>query len=161
MIDLFYTSREKISDTESALKKILSKYYGIERAVILRNEHGKPFLQDGNLFFSVSHTKKLFFVAVAPFPVGLDTELKNRKVEFLSIAKKYPFFTPLPTTAEEFLKAWTGFESALKYLGGSIALDGKKIKKDDCRFHFSQLEVDGHFLCVCSDVPSALRLTSF
>ena len=161
MIDVFYAPREKVADTETALKTILSKYYGIENAVISRNEHGKPFLEKGEPFFSVSHTQELFFVAVASFPIGLDAEPKNREVEFLSICKKYPFFTPIPTATKEFLKAWTDFESAVKFLGGSLALDGKKLQKDDTRFHFLEFEIQEHFLCVCTGEPSEVRWIGF
>jgi len=161
MVDIFYAPREQVSDTESALKKIFSKYYGIANATFTRNEQGKPFLQNGELFFSVSHTKEAFFVAVAPFAVGLDAESQNRSVEFLAIAKKYPFFSPIPPTEKAFLREWTKFESAIKFLGGALASDGKSIRKDDPRFQFSPLEKFGHFLCVCTEEKSTVRFVRF
>ncbi|MBQ8658009.1 MAG: hypothetical protein IJ506_02645 [Clostridia bacterium] len=161
MIEIFYTERNAFSSTESALRKIFSERYGIKNAEFYRNEHGKPFLKNGTPFFSVSHTEKLFFVAVSSQPVGLDAEERTRKVNFLPIVKKYPFFSPAPENAEAFLREWTVFESAVKYLGESIAIVGKRLLKNDPAFCFASFEKDGHFISVCTKEKSPVHFVRF
>ncbi len=161
MIEIFYTERNAFSSTESALRKIFSERYGIENAEFYRNEHGKSFLKNGAPFFSVSHTKKLLFVAVSSQPVGLDAEERTRTVNFLPIVKRFPFFSPVPESLEAFLREWTAFESAVKYLGKSIAIVGKRLLKNDSALCFSTFEKDGHFVSVCTREKSPVRFVRF
>ena len=66
----------------STLKIMLREYFGIENPQILKNENGKPYIENGNVHFSLAHSNGLCAVAVADFPVGIDCEkLKPRDIE--------------------------------------------------------------------------------
>ena len=43
-------------------------------------ERGKPYFTEGDLYFSISHTPRRVFCALAENPVGIDAEELDRKV---------------------------------------------------------------------------------
>lgn len=54
---------------------------------ILTAPRGKPYFAEGNLHFSISHTKSYVFCALSKNPIGIDAEEQNRDVK-LSLAEK-------------------------------------------------------------------------
>ena len=146
--------------TEEALKAILSKFYELPNAVILRTKHGKPYVENGP-FFSVSHTEKTLFIAFSSAQVGLDAELLSREIHYASILKKFPIEERGEiTSTQDFLKHWAVKESAVKYLGGTLAQDLQKLAFIQNRLTYNGkelpvkltfLELEGHILSVCGE----------
>ncbi|MBE7067754.1 MAG: 4'-phosphopantetheinyl transferase superfamily protein [Clostridiales bacterium] len=160
MEKIFYTNATEFPNSDAFVLYLLKKYYGKASATISRNENGKPFL-DAPLFFSVSHTKTYLFVAFSKENIGIDAEIVNRKTEFQTIIKKFP---PLERkeilTQQDFLRHWTVRESAIKWLGGSIAKDLTKLSFYNGKLKYGNVELPvqlsflnlaNHFLCVCSE----------
>ena len=124
MEKIFYTNNVR---SEEALKSILSNVYGIEEE-ILRTPNGKPYLKSERIFFSVSHTQNRLFIAFSSENVGIDAEYEERNSNFLPVLKKFSAEEKnLIRSERDFLRLWTKKESVVKYLGGSIAKDLKKV----------------------------------
>lgn len=156
---IFYVDKSAFS-TEEALKAILSKVYGIPNAVILRTKNGKPYVENGP-FFSVSHTEKTLFIAFSSAQIGLDAELLSREINYASILKKFPSeeCEEIACT-QDFLKHWVVKESAVKYLGGTLArgLQSLSFFQNNLTYKGKELpvkltffELEGHILSVCSE----------
>jgi 4'-phosphopantetheinyl transferase len=128
--DTFITSR-------AAQRLILARYLGRPPAdiKIARDcqycgaDHGRPYLADSPLDFSVSHTKGLLLVAVvATGKVGVDIEaISDRAVDDLadrvfSPAEQHQFLlVDRPQRPAHFMRIWTRKEAAVKLTGHGLA----------------------------------------
>ncbi len=159
---IFYADNSTFS-SEKLVTRVLSEHYGIKNAIIARAEHGKPYLQNVEipLFFSISHTKEKTFIAFSEKDLGLDAESLSREVRHQPICHKFPMQEQKEITSQkEFLKHWIVKESAVKYLGGTLARDLHKLSyiKERLQYNGQDLpvflrffELEGHLLCVCSE----------
>ena len=63
-------------------RQLLAELYrqetGKDCPPVLVTNRGKPYFQDSTLHFSISHTKYHAFCVLAPYPVGIDAEEKDR-----------------------------------------------------------------------------------
>ncbi len=89
----------------------------------------KPFLADGSVQFSVTHSGELWLVCMAPFPVGLDLQVHKPKYS-PAVAGRYfhPDEAALLEKARElggdlplFFRLWSARESYAKFTGDGIA----------------------------------------
>lgn len=92
------------------LSKILDEYYGIKDEI--KEEGGKPYIQNNPIYFSISHSNSLLGIAFSKNPIGFDIEIKEEK-DYKKISKRMNFGLNDPTK-EEFYKAWTKYEAELK-----------------------------------------------
>lgn len=90
MIDIWHYPKK---DDAKLRKAILGEYFGDEKFKLLKSERGQPYAKSrsGILSFSVTHTKQDCFLAVSTrgLPVGIDAELKSRKVNGPAILRRY------------------------------------------------------------------------
>ena len=130
MEKIFYADKSDFT-TETALKQIFSVCYGRNSVKILRTEHGKPYV-NGGPYFSVTHTKNRLYIVFSSQEIGLDAESLARKPRYDTIMKKFsPAEQAEIDCAETFLKHWVVKESAVKYLGGTLAMDLRKLEFTD------------------------------
>ena len=126
MEKIFFADKSAFT-TEAALKKIFSAYFGKADVEILRTKNGKPSVQNAP-FFSVTHTQNRLYIAFSDEEIGLDAETLTRAPRYESIVKKFhPMEQAEISNAEDFLQHWVAKESAVKYLGGTIAHDLHKL----------------------------------
>ena len=166
MINVFYAKRAEFDSSSEMLKKILNERFSIFEYEIFKNENGKPFLrlQDSSLpplFFSVSHTKTAYFIAVSDENIGIDAEECARKISYAPILQKFHEAERVFVKNDlDFLRLWTAKESAIKWLGGTIAKDLKKLCYVNNKVTFSGLELPlqiteseifEHIVSVCSE----------
>lgn len=69
------------------LEKMYRAYTAKPMPPIVTTGRGKPYFQDAQLHFSVSHTKKHVFCVLAHCPVGIDAEELDRDID-LRLAEK-------------------------------------------------------------------------
>lgn len=145
MEKIFYTDTSAYPDSETAVRFVLEKYFDIRRAKLQRNEHGKPYLEKGrelSLFFSVSHTENKLFIAVSDENVGIDAENLARQVAYAPILRRFHEDEKRQIrSSADFLRFWTAKESAVKWLGGSLANDLQKIRLVDDRLFYDAVEL--------------------
>ncbi len=75
----------------TAGRQLLAKMYraqtGTDMPEILTADRGKPYFAEGDLHFSISHTKHYVFCALSDAPVGIDAEEADRNID-LRLAEK-------------------------------------------------------------------------
>ncbi len=115
--------------------------------------HGKPFLKEGP-HFNLSHTKGLVVCAISQQPVGVDVELRDRRVR-PGLLQRY--FTPeeqaYATTPQRFLELWTRKEAFLKRSGEGLSgglAQTEVLNVQELRTYFLK---DAYILSVCSADP--------
>lgn len=69
------------------LAKMYRQHTGKEMPEIRITERGKPYFAEGDLHFSISHTKHHVFCALSDTPVGIDAEESDRNMD-LRLAEK-------------------------------------------------------------------------
>ena len=69
------------------LKEMVEQFTGAPMPEILFAERGKPYFANGNLHFSISHTKRHVFCALSDRPIGIDAEETDRDIS-LNLAQK-------------------------------------------------------------------------
>ena len=164
MEKIFYTDKSAYPDSKSAVKRILSEYFHLKGVKISKNERGKPFLVNGgelSLFFSVSHTENRLFIAFSDENVGIDAENLARQTDYVSVIKRFaPEERMEILSPADFLRHWVAKESAIKWLGGSIARDLHKLRFVENRLFYGEIEIpahlvfhsfDGYILAICSE----------
>lgn len=171
---VFYTDKTAFSNSNDLIAFVLREKLKIKDFKIERSENGKPFLVFPNgktpPFISVSHTSEKYFLAVCDKNVGIDGEISDRTVEYLPIIAKFP----LPereeiTSNSDFLRHWTAKESVVKWLGGSLSKDLKKLSFVQNKMTLNGLdlplflfhkEIVGHILCVCLEEEREFQFLS-
>ena len=174
MIKVFYVDKIEYPNSEKAIQHLLSHHFGINNAKIIKTENGKPYLQsldNRNLFFSISHTKELLFIAFSNKNIGIDAEHLTRSINYQAILKKFSIEEQHQIqTKKDFLKHWTAKEATIKWLGGTIATDLKKLTFSNESMHYncSPLpillnfqEIDEHLVCICSEYNENWELEKF
>ncbi|GHU01344.1 hypothetical protein FACS1894186_3870 [Alphaproteobacteria bacterium] len=95
--------------------------------VFRRAAEGKPYLEGLPVHYSVSHSRELLAVAVAPCPVGVDIEFVRPR-DFAGLARnrlagadlEAVLSAPAAAVADEFYRGWTRFEASVKLIGTGI-----------------------------------------
>lgn len=150
MEKIFYTDKSAYPDSQTAIRCVLSEYFNLKNVEILRNERGKPFLVNGNelsLFFSVSHTENRLFIAFSDENVGIDAENLTREIDYLPIMKRFSIEERKEILSPaDFLRHWVAKESAIKWLGGSIARDLHKLRFVENRLFYGEIEIPAHLI---------------
>ncbi len=67
--------------------ELLKKCYGGNLPEIRKTPRGKPYFAEGDVHFSISHTKRHVFCALSDRPVGVDAEEVDRQIN-LALAEK-------------------------------------------------------------------------
>ena len=139
-------------------RKLLAQLYreqtGEEHPPILTEERGKPYFQDSNLHFSISHTKHHAFCVLAPFRVGIDAEEKDRKLNLHLVQKvlspsEYDRFENASDKRAAFLRMWVLKEAAVKLTGEGLRgyPNGTDFDPQDARIS----EIDGCYVAILKE----------
>ncbi len=162
MEKIFYTDKSLVSSSTQKVKEILAAHFAITNATIARTETGKPYLNgiDG-LFFSVSHTDEKWFVAFSNKNVGLDAETLSRKPNLPLLLNRFsPAEREEVQSERDFLLHWTVKESAVKWLGETLARTLNKLEyykgglfyqRLELPVYITNVELEGHILSVCCE----------
>jgi len=123
------------------LRKVLGRYTNVAPAAVefLYADKGKPYLPQGDIHFSLSHSGHWALLAVAKTElIGVDIEELKPARDLLGIAENYYHpkeFAYLRTLKEEaqhayFYRLWTLKEAFLKAIGAGISAGLEKIQFD-------------------------------
>ena len=141
---------------------------GEKNREVLEDENGKPYLKDGDVYFSISHSGNIAACVVSKYLVGCDVE-KVRKVD-LKIAKRYfcdeeadkiYSLKDDDDRVDAFFRLWTLKESYVKAVGKGLAIPlnsfsvslGNLPKMVGAKeeFFFSEINCFGGYKCaVCA-----------
>lgn len=125
----FIPDRRRMAFGEMLLRRLLCEEYGCEdKSIRLENlPSGKPvaFVDDKEVFVSVSHSGDFVACALSDTPVGIDLEAKREiKPDFLKRALNAEELEYVKTS-DDFLKIWTAKEAYLKLTGEGLSGLGK------------------------------------
>ena len=93
---------------------------------ITLNEHGKPLLRGGELYFNISHSADLLCMAFHHEPVGVDVQQLRPAAVTLRLAERIMCDEQLLAwrergeSAEEFFACWCAAESLVKHAGSTV-----------------------------------------
>lgn len=119
---------------EWLLRQLLGEVWGMEDPVILRQENGRPILQDGQLHISIAHSGDLVVCAADAQPIGIDAELMQpfrwALIHKVCTPREQSYvlgqLTPTgelcqdPGAIARFYEIWTGKEGWFKMLGTGL-----------------------------------------
>ena len=135
-LDLFPTEKEYIATLKGRrkLEWLAGRYllhYMSGRAIrgaCIKDEFGKPYLEDSPYQISISHSRELASVIAAPFSIGIDIQKLVGKIE--RIAHKFMRDNEMESLEEgtrlEHLHVYWGAKEALYKAYGRRELDFKK-----------------------------------
>ena len=117
--------------------------------VFVKGENGKPFAQNLDVQFNISHSENMVVCVVDDNPIGIDVE-KIRQID-LKIAKRvythdeirYLYGGEDSSIPERFFELWTAKEAYLKFLGCGIVdkLNTMQVKAENVL-----LQKDGEYI---------------
>lgn len=159
------TERETYIACHGFLRFILARKINSDPSEVTyaRGEYNKPGLPGDPLFFNISHTKKAFAIGLSEnYPIGLDIEDMDRRVDISSISQTYFSRKELEYTLksgadqkESFFLIWTRKEALLKAMGTGIIEDLNKIEVSESENsldpglfnkNYCQSQVRNHFV---------------
>ncbi|MGN0808115.1 MAG: 4'-phosphopantetheinyl transferase family protein [Candidatus Coproplasma sp.] len=136
---------------------------------IYRNEHGKPYLKDGQIYFNLSHSGDIAVCALSSQEVGVDVQqvkpVSAGVIERVCTKEEYAFVTQNPQEIDQrFCRLWAVKESVIKCLGKGLSLSPSKvgvklsntyrisIDGAETDLHFKEYSLNGYCIAVCSSV---------
>ena len=134
-----------------------------EMLEIYKNEHGKEYVADRQIFYNVSHTKELLCSAVSDSDVGIDCEtVSDRDYEALSARffteREHKEITESRDPLDTFIKIWTKKESYVKYTGAGLSTPLDSFDVADIEDIQTTCKIGNTYLTVTGDI-SHIRFT--
>jgi len=137
----FVRGKESYIASRWLQRKVLAHYLGLspEAVEFLRTDKGKPYLPQGDLHFSLSHSGHWALLAVGSAElIGVDIEAASATRDLIGIAESYYHpheFAQLQKLADAaqndcFYRLWTLKEAFLKAIGTGISAGLEKIAFD-------------------------------
>ena len=107
------------------LARLYRSHTGSEMPEILKEPGGKPYFAEGNVQFSITHTKAHAFCVLSDSPVGIDAEELTRQVkpglaEKVLSPAEYAQYQAAPDKNRALLTFWVLKEAAAKATGEGI-----------------------------------------
>ena len=163
MLTLYKTKNERVYEK---LKSLLS----ISDFQLKKTENGKPYIENSDTFFSVTHTGDIALIAISNMPTGVDAE-KIKPHSFKHILKRFTSkeYAEIDGNTIKFLKNWVVKEAFIKMYGGTLAHDLKRMeyangqlnfdgRKADCNVFCSDAEGFVYAICTKSDIPKDIKI---
>lgn len=105
----------------------LDKYYKISELHIELSPNGKPFIKNQNIHFNVSHSKNLVVCIIADFPIGIDIEFLDEKINYLDFqfqmtANELQEIQDAENKIISFYTYWTKKEAVIKAHGEGMMI---------------------------------------
>ena len=144
----FYYSFSKTSKEllEIALKEEKITSYKISDSI-----NGKPYIDNSNIFYNISHKNKMVGLIISNSEVGLDIEYIDTESIKRKSTLKY-FFTEKEresiTNNEELLTLWTKKESYIKLNGGMLR-DAIGLDINNINVIYDTFKLDNYIITIC------------
>ena len=144
----FYYS---FSKTSKELLEIALKEEGITSYKISESINGKPYIDNSNIFYNISHKNKMVGLIISDSEVGLDIEYVDTENIKRKSTLKY-FFTEKEresiTNNEELLTLWTKKESYIKLNGGMLR-DAIGLDINNINVIYDTFKLDNYIITIC------------
>lgn len=144
----FYYS---FSKTSKELLEIALKEEKITSYKISESKNGKPYLENSNIFYNISHKNKMVGLIISNSEVGLDIEYIDTENIKRKSTLKY-FFTEKEresiTNNEDLLTLWTKKESYIKLNGGMLR-DAIELDINNTNVIYDTFKLDNYIITIC------------
>lgn len=141
---------EKNISSYDLLKKILKEEYNIDSFTIIKNEFGKPYLKDNQLYFSISHDIDTCAIAISSSEIGIDLEYLNYNEKVIN---KYFYDAEKEIMAKsnnlkyDFTKIWVKKEAYLKMKGTGLNFGKENV--DTTKIDAKIIDYNDYLIAVC------------
>lgn len=141
---------EKNISSHDLLKKILKEEYNIDSFTIIKNEFGKPYLKDNQLYFSISHDIDTCAIAISSSEIGIDLEYLNYNEKVIN---KYFYDAEKEIMAKsnnlkyDFTKIWVKKEAYLKMKGTGLNFGKENV--DTTKIDAKIIDYNDYLIAVC------------
>ena len=145
----FYYSFSKTSKEllEIALKEEKITSYKISASI-----NGKPYIDNSNIFYNISHKNKMVGLIISDSEVGLDIEYVDTENIKRKSTLKY-FFTEKEresiTNNEELLTLWT--KKAYIKLNGGMLRDAIGLDINNINVIYDTFKLDNYIITICKN----------
>ena len=136
---------EKNISSHDLLKKILKEEYNIDSFTIIKNEFGKPYLKDNQLYFSISHDIDTCAIAISSSEIGIDLEYLNYNERVIN---KYFYDAEKEIMAKSNnTKIWVKKEAYLKMKGTGRNFGKENV--DTTKIDAKIIDYNDYLIAVC------------
>lgn len=150
---------------------MLEKCFGLKNFTVNSDDNGKPYIENSNLQFNLSHSGDYALCVCGEEKVGCDLE-KIKSCNY-KVAERFfcegecSVLKSVEASAHTFTKMWTLKESALKFSGNGISggldcFDFSEYHKEEafemCNLKFRSFEYCGYFVSICSESTGLTQL---
>ncbi len=134
-----------------------------EQLETYKNEFGKEYVKDRDIYYNVSHTYELLCSAVSDSEIGVDCETVNER-DWQALSER--FFTQRECEVikaaedplDEFFRIWTKKESYVKYTGEGLSRPLDSFDTADLEDIQTTYKIANTYLTVTGDI-SHIRFT--
>ncbi len=142
-----------IADPYGFVKRKACEKFNILSPVIKKSQKGKPYFENSNVYFNITHSRDFLAVAIGKAQVGIDAEFL-RKADlrvanrFCESEKEYIFEAD---SDRRFFEIWTKKEAYLKYNGVGISGGLTSFNVLENPQMFKTFIINEYILTVCSN----------
>jgi len=118
-------ARDAFVAGRSGIRRAAAIYTGLDPSELMvsTSAAGKPYFENADLHFNVSHSGGVVVAAFSGSPVGIDIEVPGRCRDVVEIARRFfhPDEAERCSCEDEFLRLWTAKEAMLKLAGTGLS----------------------------------------
>ena len=152
----FESSRKASVLGEAMARKTISEITNIaeDKIIFNRTENGKPYCENVDIHFSISHSKDMVVFAVDSNKIGVDVEfikeIDFRITKFACNPQDMAIFESTQDEKEKrdiFFKIWTAKEAYIKY-HGKILADIRDVVYEELLPHCKVIYQNGYIISI-------------
>lgn len=137
--------------TSNYLIKKIADEYDIKNYNIIKNEYGKPYFENSNIYFNISNSESVSVAVISNKEIGIDIQkikyndaIVNRT--FTDSEKEY--LNKVSDKAKAFTLIWTMKESYVKMLGVGIGYGLKNVDTISIIDKFKVIEYEDYIISI-------------
>ena len=124
----------------------------VHQLKLVRSENGKPYFENSDLQFSISHSYGYVACAISDEgEIGIDIEaLKLTDERAARLSQRYFDADNTHYDAKSFAREWTRKEAEVKLHGGRLGEYLSQTNDANKNVFFTEFEIDGHPITLCT-----------
>lgn len=151
-MNIIYVTTTK-TDVYEFVKQKLKEDFNISDVSFNRNPKGKPYIENGNIYFNITHSKDFTAVAIGKAQVGIDAEYLG--TADLRVIKRFTKpeqdYIRKDDSNNRFFEIWTKKEAYLKYKGVGLSGGLNSFNVLEIPQMFKSFVIGKVIVTVCSD----------
>ncbi|NIF05806.1 4'-phosphopantetheinyl transferase superfamily protein [Chryseobacterium sp. Tr-659] len=149
----------------------LKNYFQISEAETGLLPNKKPYLKECDIQFNISHSKELVACIIAEFPIGIDVEFTDPKINYFDFKfqmteNEFREIHDSEDSIKGFFTYWTRKEAVIKAHGSGmmLPLDSFEIVNDECviedeKFFTKKIFIHEDYHCYIASSDNNIKMT--